>query len=180
MTVELDPRCDDLDAFLSTYHATMDRRNADRTYYFQSSFFERLCETLEGSYAFFHASLDGVVVSTELVLVSDENVYSFLGGTDPGAFSARPNDLLKYTVIEWARSQGKKRFVLGGGYRPDDGILRYKLSFAPQGRIPFCVGRRILDERLYSVAVAARGAAEHARTDSQWEPRTDFFPAYRS
>ena len=83
-------------------------------------------------------------------------------------------------VMEWARSQGKKRFILGGGYRPDDGILRYKLSFAPNGRVPFYVGCRILDEELYAKAVTARGAAESERTGSGWEPRADYFPLYRA
>ncbi|MCL1595635.1 MAG: GNAT family N-acetyltransferase [Actinomycetia bacterium] len=180
VTVKVDCGCTGLDSFIPIYTETMDRRRADRSYYLSQSFFEKLCGDLAGSYAFFHASLDGIVVSTELVLISDENVYSFLGGTNPDAFSVRPNDLLKYTIIEWAQALGKKRFILGGGYQPDDGILRYKLSFAPNGRTPFHVGRRVLDRRLYEEAVAARRATGHGQTDTEWEPRPGYFPVYRA
>ena len=34
--------------------------------------------------------------------------------------------------------------MLGGGYGADDGIFRYKRSFAPHGLVPFFVGRRVL------------------------------------
>ena len=93
-------------------------QEAGRSYYFSRVFFERLCKELVGSYAFFHTIVDGTVVSTELVLVSDESVYSFLGGTNPDAFSVRPNDLLKYTIIKWAQSKGKKRFIPGWRLSP--------------------------------------------------------------
>ena len=76
---------------------------------------------------------EGRVVSTELVFVAAEHVYSFLGGTLTEALELRANDLLKHEIIRWARDAGRKTFVLGGGYGAADGIFRYKLSFAPKG-----------------------------------------------
>ena len=161
-----------LDDFLAIYRHTMDRRDALDRYYFPREYFEQLNATLRGQYAYFHALLDGRVVSTELVLVSADRVYSFLGGTSDDAFEHRPNDLLKYAVIEWAKREGKRHFVLGGGYQPGDGIFRYKRAFAPTGEMPFSVGRRILDPDMYARLVAARSATGDA-------PRAGFFPAYR-
>ena len=66
------------------------------------------------------------------------------------AFDVRPNDLLKWQLILWLRNEGKRRFVLGGGYSADDGIFRYKRSFAPHGLVPFFVGRRVLQQELYN------------------------------
>ena len=83
------------------------------------------------------------------MLVSERNAYSFLGGTASDAFELRPNDLLKWELILWLKSAGKRRFVLGGGYGADDGIFRYKRSFAPHGLVPFFVGRRVLEPELY-------------------------------
>jgi lipid II:glycine glycyltransferase (peptidoglycan interpeptide bridge formation enzyme) len=115
------------------------------------------------------------VVSTELVLISAENVYSFLGGTDSAHFEMRPNDLLKFEIMRWAKTAGKKNFVLGGGYTPNDGVFRYKQAFAPQGVVPFYVGQRILDPQSFE-----RLVAERRRTAPYAGESMDFFPAYRA
>ena len=157
----------------------MDRRQAGGMYYFGRPWFETLLRGLGDSAVLFHALWQGRVVSTELVLVSAENIYSFLGGTDPEAFAVRPNDLLKHHVILWGREQGKRRFVLGGGFEPDDGIFRYKASFAPGGEVAFHVAHLIHDPSVYEDLIARRRRHEvdQGRT---WEPRPDYFPAYRS
>jgi hypothetical protein len=168
-----------LDDFVRIYHSTLSRRNAAGEYYFSRPFFEAMHRTLRGQFAYFHARLNEAIVSTELVLVSAENVYSFLGGTDADAFHVRPNDLLKYEIILWARREGKRAFVLGGGYTASDGIFNYKKSFAPAGIVPFRVGYRVLDAKLYHQLLAARST--YARTNgASWEPSTGYFPAYRS
>ena len=118
------------------------------------------------------------MVSSELVLVSEERVYSFLGGTLPEAFASRPNDLLKHEVALWARSRGKRQFVLGGGYQPDDGIYRYKLAFAPGGEADFCTYRHVCLPETYDALVQARAAKAEAEGES-WAPPESFFPAYR-
>src|ERR1035438_1807073 len=128
----------------------MDRRNAGEAYYFPREYFERIHADLKGQFAYFHALIGGAVVSTELVLVSAQRVYSFLGGTDAAWFHVRPNDLLKVEIMNWARSAGKTEFVLGGGYARGDGIYRYKLSFAPSGSVPFSIGSDRKSTRLNS------------------------------
>ncbi len=168
-----------LDPFMDIYRETMQRRGADESYLFPRSFFEEIIRKLGGSFAFFLVHKRETVVSVELVLCSTENLYSFLGGTRESAFGDRPNDLLKHEIILWGRAMGKRRFVLGGGYRPDDGIYRYKLSFAPRGAVPFYVGQRILQPAVHEQLIALRRAAELQR-GTNWAPRRDFFPHYRS
>jgi lipid II:glycine glycyltransferase (peptidoglycan interpeptide bridge formation enzyme) len=175
VTVVVDPAGERLDDFLRIYNETMDRREAGGGYYFGRGFFERIGADLPGQHCYLHALHEGEVISTELVLVSEENVYSFLGGTDSRFFALRPNDLLKHEIIAWAKAQGKRRFVLGGGYEPDDGIYRYKLAFAPHGAVPFFAGTRVLRPDAYEALVRARAAAEPG-----WQPRPGFFPAYRA
>lgn len=177
VTIELDAAGERLDDFLRVYTATMDRRGADAHYYFPRSYFERLQHGLRGQFMYFHAVLDGRVIASELVLSSVENVYSFLGGTDPEMFAHRPNDLLKHEIIRWAAGQGKKRFVLGGGYHKDDGIYRYKLSFAPRGATPFRVGFRVLDAGLYDALMRNRFGEAHDRRSA---PAGGYFPGYRA
>lgn len=177
LVVERDEVGARLDAFLDIYYHTMDRRSAAELYYFPREFFERIVRDLRGQFAFFHVLYERRVVSTELVLVSDHRLYSFLGGTRAEAFDLRPNDLLKHEVIEWGRSVGKRAFVLGGSGRPD-GILRYKLGFAPGGERPFFVGFRVLDKPGCARLVQQRRQWERVR-GAAWDPSEGFFPPYR-
>ena len=166
LVVEIDEGGDRLDDFVRLYEHTLDRRGAAERYRFARPFFERIRERLAGHFLLAHVLEDGQVVSSELVLLSATTAYSFLGGTDEGAFELRPNDLLKVELFRWAKDAGKRRFVLGGGQREDDGIFRYKRSFAPRGLVPFEVGMRVFDPERY--AELSRGR------------QTEFFPAYRS
>ncbi len=81
LEVEIDLEANRLDDFLNVYYATMDRRNAQDQYHFPASLFRSIVQDLRGHFAFFHTLHDGLVVSSELVLVSAQYVYSFLGGT---------------------------------------------------------------------------------------------------
>ncbi len=177
VVTEIDPEGKFFDDFYRIYTKTMDRRAASSSYYFSEDFFRAIHSTLPGQFAYFHARHEGRIVSTELVLLSEENVYSFLGGTESAAFDMRPNDLLKYEIMTWAAASGKRRFVLGGGYVPDDGIYKYKKAFAPSGVVPFRVGRRISNPAAYDSLVEARLARSVASVDSGLEE--GFFPAYR-
>jgi hypothetical protein len=70
-------------------------------------------------------------------------------------------------------------FVLGGGYSGEDGIYKYKQSFAPNGSVPFRVLKRVHRPDDAERLVALRRAqAEAAQTS--WDPRPGFFPPYRS
>jgi hypothetical protein len=152
----------------------MDRREANARYYFDRDFF-RAIHAMGGSFTYFHALLQGQVISTELVLLSARRAYSFLGGTRAEHFSARPNDLLKYRVMAWSKDTGREAYVLGGGFGGNDGIFRYKQSFAPDGTVPFFTGRRVLDATAYAQLVDARS---HAGASRAADP--SFFPAYRA
>ncbi len=177
--VELDLEGARLEDFLRIYRDTLTRRGARDAYFFPGSFFEQLQETLAGQFAYFHAVQGGAVVSTELVLVSARSVYSFLGGTDQEAYDLRPNDLLKYEIMQWAKSEGKESLVLGGGYDPEDGIYRHKLAFAPNGAVPFRVGYRTFDDQT-SLGLTGARTRHELRLGTAWQPEGDYFPAYRS
>ncbi|MFA5039002.1 MAG: GNAT family N-acetyltransferase [Candidatus Omnitrophota bacterium] len=164
-----------LEDFLRIYDQTMKRRNASGFYYFGREYFEALSRSLGPHKAYFHVLDGGRIVSTELVLYSSQTAYSFLGGTEDEAFDKRPNDLLKYEIMGWARARGIKNYCLGGGYEPDDGIYRYKLSFAPEGELRFFTGQRVIDEARYNELMSAR-----ERFQGGWAPREGYFPRYRS
>lgn len=168
-----------LSDFLEIYYDTMKRREARSGYFFPESFFSELMREMRGSFAYFHTLAAGEVVSTEMVLFSRRNVYSFLGGTREKWFESRPNDLLKHSIISWAINNQKTSFILGGGYQGNDGIFEYKRSFAPDGVIPFCVHKIIFSECGYSDLIEQRRAYEKLN-GCDWYPRIDYFPGYRS
>ncbi|HEX8907766.1 MAG TPA: GNAT family N-acetyltransferase [Anaeromyxobacteraceae bacterium] len=174
LEVELDRTGARLDDFVRVYTHTMERNGADSWYFFPRQFFAQIAERLAGHFAFFHTLSRGEVVSSDLVLCSEEHVYYFLGGTHASAFPLGPNYLLKHRIASWAAEEGKKGYVLGGGYEPDDGLFRYKRAYARHGEVPFRVGCLVHDEAGYAALVAARGAA------GGWAPRPGFFPAYRA
>jgi hypothetical protein len=178
VAVEFDPAGERLDEFLSIYTATMDRRGASSGYYFPRSFFERFVRNLAGHFTIVHARACGRVISSEIVLLSADTAYSWLGGTLAEAFALGPNYLLKHESFLWCRAQGKKAVVLGGGYQPNDGILRYKQRFTRAAGPPFLLGRKTYDAAGSARLLERRRAWERAQ-GSDWAPAPEFFPAYR-
>ncbi|HVI95983.1 MAG TPA: GNAT family N-acetyltransferase [Anaeromyxobacter sp.] len=167
-----------LDDFVRIYRHTMERNGADAWYFFPREFFDAIVERLRGQFAFFHAITRGEVVSSDLVLLSAENVYYFLGGTVQAAFPLGPNYLLKDGIARWAIAHGKRRYVLGGGHEPYDSLYRYKRAYARKGEVPFRVATWVHDESAYA-ELARERAAFAARGATAWSPRPGFFPAYR-
>ena len=176
--IQLDHTGDTLESFFRIFESTLTRREAHESYFHSLGFFQGLSSSLHGNYVYANAIYRDTVVSTELVLISANAIYSFLGGTDASSFEVRPNDLLKHEVCLWARSQGKQYYVLGGGYRKDDGIFRYKKSFAPHGVVPFYSGERIFDQKTYDCLVEL-ALKERRDTEKAEIMDPSFFPLYR-
>ncbi len=166
----VDPEGDHLEEFLSIYYRTMDRNHAENGYYFKEEFFRQI-NTLEGHRCFFHVLFEDRVISTELALLGGGRMYSYLGGTDSDCFQYRPNDFLKWNMIRWGAEHGYRAFVLGGGYGSDDGIYRYKKSFAPRGAMPFYTGQTIFDQPAYETLLSMR---------TDLPEGSGFFPRYRA
>ena len=177
--VVADPEGERLEDFLRIYYGTMDRRDAGNGYYFPKNYFQAIQSRLKGQWMYFHALLEQKTISTELVLISKENIYSFLGGTDGHSFEHRPNDLLKFEIARWGKANQKLRYVLGGGAGQEDGIFKYKLSFCPTGAQPFYTGKRILNQTAFDALVEAK-RAHVAVGGRDWAPLPGFFPAYRA
>lgn len=170
LDILIDERGERLDDFLRIYYGTMERTEAKEEFFFKERFFKTLNE-MEDNVCYFHVLNEGKIISTELVIYGSENVYSYLGGTDSDYFSVRPNDFLKVEIIKWAKEKGFRNFVLGGGYGSDDGIFRYKKSFAPEGTIDFYIGKKIFNQEKYTMLMKLRGDVDVIGNQ--------FFPGYR-
>ena len=159
--------------FRKIYLDTMDRRQAATQYYFSAEFFRHIPDYLPGYFAYAYVMKENQIISAELLLFNEHYIHSFLGGTLPQFFSSRPNNLLKHQVIIWAKAKGIKYFLLGGGYEENDGIFKYKLSFAPDGVRDFYVGKRVIDKDTVSLLERLR---EKGKGPVQLNK---YFPSYR-
>ena len=175
LQIQIDTEGKSLHEFLSIYYSTMDRNNAEKGYYFKREFFEKLNE-MKDNVVYFNVLYEGKVISTELVIYSPNNCYSYLGGTLSEYFNLRPNDFLKYEIIKWAYNKGIKNFVLGGGYgKEDDGIYKYKKSFAPNGIYDFYIGKNIFNNKMYKKLVEIRKKEGNIDIENN-----SYFPLYRA
>jgi hypothetical protein len=177
--VEFDPQGQRLDDFLKIYTSTMDRRQASVGYYFPRTFFEALIQSLAGYFTFVHAMVGSKVVSSEILLLSSTHAYSYLGGTLAEAFAMGPNYLIKHESFIHCRERSVRSVVLGGGYQPNDGILRYKRHFGRNGEVPYLLGRKVYDPAGARLLVERRGQWEREQ-GRDWSPAPEFFPEYRS
>ena len=135
--------------FYDIYKTTMDRNGAKESFFYSFSEFKKFIIENDENSAICTIYHDEIPISTELILVSKDTIYSFLGGTLSNYFDKRPNDFLKVQVINWARNNEKKYFVLGGGYGFEDGIFKYKKAFFPNDVVNYYTGRKIVNNDAY-------------------------------
>jgi len=165
--------------FHQVYQATMHRRNAGHQFNFSLNQFKNFITNKSEYCAIGNIYYNNKVISSELVLISNKAIYSFLGGTDEKYFDKRPNDFLKYELINWARSKGKQFYILGGGVNYEDGIYKYKKSFFPNDTILFNTGRKIIDKKIYRELVEAKNIENKINGDPLLNIKDDsFFPIY--
>lgn len=119
-------------------------------------------------------------IASELILISENVIYSFLGGTLENHFDKRPNDFLKFEIINWARKNNFNYFVLGGGYGKEDGIYKYKKTFFPNEVVTYYTGRKIINDSIYNELVNLCNQ-QRKNEGLQALPIEDksFFPLYR-
>jgi serine/alanine adding enzyme len=164
----------DIAAFHRIYIQTMERNEALDSYFFDLAHFEAIFEDLPGGARFALAEHDGRVVAATLYLHDADDVYSYLGGADHDYQHLRPTNAVVHDTIAWAREERKRRLILGGGYRPDDGIFRFKASFSPL-RAQLDLPRRVHLPDDYEALVAAWRAHHGGDGDGG-----GFFPLYRA
>jgi hypothetical protein len=141
-----------IDSFYAIYLSTMERKMAENAYYWASTFFCNINGRLNGNSLFlFTMTPEGKAISAEVILLSKNYAYSFLGGTLSEYYPERPNNILKHEAILALKKIGVKKFCLGGGTTPDDGIFKYKRTFAKSGVVDFYVGKKIHNLPVYDI-----------------------------
>jgi hypothetical protein len=162
-----------IEEFYRIYTGTMQRRNAHGNYFYSAEYFKAVRDGLPENARFTFAEHGGKVIAAVLYLYDGNEVYSFLSGADTDFNHLRPTNLLFWETITWAHETGKARLILGGGYKPNDGVYQFKSSFSPL-RQPFYVYRNIRLEEEYALL-------EKRCRDYYGQSSIDegYFPSYR-
>ncbi len=160
--------------FHRIYIDTMKRNNAQSKYFYSLEYFQSFFERMPENAQFMLAEYEGEVIAGTLYLHDKDEVFSFLGGADPAYQHLRPTNAIVYETIRWAQDLSKSRLILGGGYRADDGIFRFKSSFSTL-RAQFQVYRKIHMPDTYTRLCIA-WEETHGVQDSA---DSHYFPAYR-
>jgi hypothetical protein len=159
--------------FYDLYINTMLRKEASEFYKYSLDYFINFISINANHCAVALTYKDDVPISTELLLYSKENLYSFLGGTDANYFNLRPNDTLKVEVMKWANEKQLKYYVLGGGKVNNDTLYKYKKDFFPNDLdVIFYTGRKIINKKLYDLFSSLNPSCNDCINN-------DYFPEYR-
>ena len=141
---------DILQNFFEIYTHTMERNSSDEVYYFSREYFKKLAEEVGEKSLFVFAMKENKPISCELVILSQENAYSFLGGTIDDFQEFRPNNFIKHETVLLLKKMKYKKYCLGGGRTMDDGIYRYKKTFARRGDVKFFIAKKVHQPDIYN------------------------------
>ncbi len=167
-----------IEIFHDIYIKTMDRNHAENNYYYSIEYFKTLIAANPKNTALVIIYKDDVAISTELILLNKNTMFSFLGGTDAAFFNLRPNDFLKMEAIKWGRENGYSNYILGGGRNNGDSLYKYKKSFFPNTNdVIYYTGRKILNESAYEKLVTF--ANKYSYKINSADITNDYFPLYR-
>ena len=166
--------------FYNIYTSTMTRRKADTELFYSLAYFKEYIHNNPNNCAVALVYLEDKPISTELLLLSDDEVFSYLGGTLSDYFNTRPNDFLKVNVLNWARKTNFKYYILGGGRTDNDQLYQYKKSFFPKDEdVIFYTGRKIVNHEVYNELLLRTKNISGESLKNEINSSTDFFPEYR-
>jgi hypothetical protein len=143
------PNSEALIDFEPMYEGTMSRRSAPSFYFFSTRFFEALFALPETLCLAVRDA--GKTVASAIFVRGGNDLFYFLGASDPAAWSLRPNNVLFDKAVDWGVEQGLHHLHLGGG---NEALRRFKRGFSSR-RVPFYVLRCVHDPHAYE-ALAAR------------------------
>lgn len=164
---------EDIKKFRKLYFSTMNKWEARKEYYYPLKYFQDLFSSMKDNATLFLAKLKDKTIVGSLLLHKFDIAYDYLRGSDSNYLEVRPNNLLVYEKILWAKKQGYKYFVMGGGYKTNDSIFRFKSLFSKKTK-PFYRYSFIHDDEKYRHLCKLRDKKDGSVKDPS------FFPYYRS
>lgn len=164
-------------AFRSLYEGTMARVGASAYYTFPDGYYSALGAAAGDDLWLVEARQDGAVGAASLFVRWGDRLHYHLSGSSRQAGRDGANNLVLEAALKHGIDRGVTDFHLGGGLGGEDALLKFKLSFGGR-RLPYTLGRAVLDPERYPGLVAARAAATSRTSEALME--SGYFPAYRA
>lgn len=171
VSFEIVEKPSEVDEFIEVYYSTMDRNNASDYYYFDKEYFTGIMDNFSQNIIIVKAIFEGKVIAAGFYFTYNKMVHIHLSGTLSDYLYLSPAYVLRYAVTLWAKENGFEMIHHGGGRTntEEDGLFKFKKSFAKNTEFDFYIGKKVWNEKVY----------EELCKEIQDEGNEMFFPAYR-
>lgn len=148
-----------LTEFEDLYNSTMDKLEADGFYYFDSSYYDQLKNTIQNRFLGI-VKHEGKVVAGAIFFYQLPYGHYHLAGSDKSVLKLSPNNFLLWEAAKELTRRGVKHFHLGGGTdgSEDNSLYQYKRKFSKH-EYQFALGKMIFNPSLYEEICAEWAAA---------------------
>lgn len=170
-----EPTLDEINIFTELYNLTMERVDADYYYKFTSNYFLNTFAQLRENIELACVTLEDRIISSAIFLFSDNFVHYHLSASLHGYNKFRPNNFMLYQAALRYKQKGMKYFHLGGGYKENDSLYKFKKGFNKNGILDFYIGKKIHDIKIYNKLVEIW--KKENNLDNSFN--SDYFPLYR-
>jgi hypothetical protein len=170
---------ENIELFHCMYLNTMQRHQAASRWFFKKAYFQNCCDLLgSDNVSLFVSKVEGAIASAYLLMHAFSTAYYHFGASESRYFGLRPNNLLMYETILWAKSKGFLHYHLGGGVSTsrDDPLMQFKRGFSDTLR-PLYVYYRVHHRDVYEEL--CRLKREHEKHNGMPSDERDYFPFYR-
>jgi lipid II:glycine glycyltransferase (peptidoglycan interpeptide bridge formation enzyme) len=134
--------------FYNLYTATMEYLKADGFYFFDWQYFEKLFERFKNEQFLVDVLLDGKTIASANVFCFGDYAHYHLSARDDEHKSLGAGNLALDAAIKRLVDMGCKKLNLGGGYYPNDSLLKFKKSFS-KNEVDFFIGNKIHNKDVY-------------------------------
>lgn len=163
--------------FRRLYEQTMSRLGANPMYFFGDSYFSELLRGLGSNLLIAEVrNQTGVPVSSALLMRHAHLVHYHLSGSRVDDARMGTNNLMLWIATQFTVEQGLRRFHLGGGLGPRDGLFHFKSTFGGR-ELEYDVSGLIIDHERYQALTRDRAKKCEITTDTLLDYHS--FPAYR-
>jgi lipid II:glycine glycyltransferase (peptidoglycan interpeptide bridge formation enzyme) len=164
---------ENINVFMEMYQETMERNHATSYYYFDKEYFNGQTQATDLSQTLLlFVKWNDEIIAGVLVLVGKQFSHYHLGASKTKYLDLKPNNLLFDFMIETCKLMGSKILHLGGGYQENDGLFKFKSSFANTNHYEYYLGKKVHLPELYNRIVAD--------LKEDYELDESYFPIYRA
>ena len=174
VAVSNNPNLNDIESFIDIYYETMDRNEASSFYYFpRFYFYKQMLETKISKPYLLLAKNNKKVIAGVLVIIGKEFAHYHLGASKTEFLPLRPNNLLFDAMIELSKSYELKELHLGGCYKDNDSLYKFKSGFTMSHDFHYYLGKNIINHDIYQELINL------SNKDNKEYIQNDYFPKYR-